>query len=58
MLMMRPYGLFFDLLKDDDSFTKLKDMDNKAYLLERIGAGEIVNGVFHLNIAGALFLRR
>lgn len=49
------YGLFFDLLKDDDSFTKLKDMDNKAYLLERIGAGEIVNGVFHLNIAGALF---
>lgn len=49
------YGLFFDLLKDDDSFTKLKDIDNKAYLLERIGAGEIVNGVFHLNIAGALF---
>lgn len=30
-------------------------MDDKSYPLERIGAGEIVNGVFHLNIAGALF---
>ena len=46
------YDLFFDLLKDDDSYNKLKD---KSYPLERIGAGEVVNGEFHLNNAGALF---
>lgn len=52
------YGLFFDLLKDDDSYTKLKDMDDKSYPLERIGAGEIINNTFHLNNAGALFFAR
>ncbi len=52
------YDLFFDLLKDDDSYTKLKDMEDKSYPLERIGAGEIVNGTFHLNNAGALFFAR
>lgn len=49
------YELFFDLLKDDDSYNKLKDMGDKSYPLERIGAGEVANGTFHLNNAGALF---
>ena len=52
------YKLFFDLLKEDDSYVKLKDMDDKAYPLERIGAGENVNGAFHFNNAGALFFAR
>lgn len=52
------YELFFDLLKDDDSYNKLKDMSDKSYPLERIGAGEVVNGKFHLNNAGALFFAR
>ena len=49
------YNLFFDLVKDDDSYSKLKDMSDISYPLQRIGAGEELNGVFHLNIAGALF---
>lgn len=52
------YDLFFDLLKYDDSYNKLKDMDDKSYLLQRIGAGEKVNDVFHFNNAGALFFAR
>ena len=52
------YNLFFDLLKYDDSYNKLKDMEDKSYPLERIGAGEKINGVFHLNNAGALFFAR
>ena len=52
------YNLFFDLLKDDDSYKKLRNEENKSYSLQRIGAGEEINGVFHLNVAGALFFAR
>lgn len=52
------YNLFFDLLKDDDSYKKLRNEENKSYSLQCIGAGEEINGVFHLNVAGALFFAR
>ena len=51
------YDLFFDNLKDDDSYKKLR-YDDKSYSLQRIGAGDEINGVFHLNVAGALFFAK
>ena len=49
------YNLFFSLLKEDDSFNKLRGNDDKTHVLKLIGAGEDVNGEFHLNNAGVLF---
>ena len=52
------YNLFFDNLKDDDSYKKFRNDDDKSYSLQRSGAGEEINGVFHLNVAGALFFAK
>lgn len=54
----KAYEIFFSLLKDDDSYNKLRDNENKAHVLKLIGAGEEVNGEFHLNNAGVLFFAR
>ena len=52
------YNLFFSLLKEDDSFNKLRGNDDKTHVLKLIGAGEDVNGEFHLNNAGVLFFAK
>ena len=52
------YELFFSLLKEDDSYNKLRNNDDKTHVLKLIGAGEDVNGQFHLNNAGILFFAK
>ena len=52
------YDLFFSLLKENDSYTKLKNNGDKTYVLKLIGAGADVNGEFHLNNAGILFFAK
>lgn len=52
------YELFFSLLKEDDSYNKLKRNKDKTHVLKLIGAGEDVNGTFHLNNAGILFFAK
>lgn len=52
------YKLFFSLLKEDDSYNKLRNNEDKSYVLKLIGAGEDVNGEFHLNHAGILFFAK
>jgi len=52
------YNLFFSLLKEDDSYNKLRNNNDKTHVLKLIGAGEDVNGEFHLNNAGILFFAK
>ena len=52
------YDLFFSLLKEDDSYNKLRNNNDKTHVLKLIGAGEDVNGQFHLNNAGILFFAK
>ena len=49
---------FFNILSDD-ALEQLKDRRSNEKILEYIGAGEIdINGIFHLNNAGALFFAK
>ena len=43
-------GFYIQALLKDIDFTE--NEENKSYSLQRIGAGEEINGVFHLNVAG------
>lgn len=47
------YELFFNIAKDE-SLKELKDIRSKEEILALINAGEIIDGKFYFNIAGAL----